>query len=116
MVVLLCFFLALLTSPYKSKSRLESRECRAPKSADRVAAQGQNDGGIGWHGAQLLDQFVNRHLSGFLVAGFVILPVATPCTTSVPPPGLVTGADPKTGRASSTVRPRRPQVDNHVGS
>jgi hypothetical protein len=40
MVVLLCFFLALLTSPFKSKSRLESRECRAPTSADRAAAQG----------------------------------------------------------------------------
>jgi hypothetical protein len=34
MVVLLCFFLALLTSPFNSKSRRESRECRAPTSAD----------------------------------------------------------------------------------
>src|SRR5437016_4678069 len=40
MVVLLCFFLALLTSPFKSKSWRESRECRAPTSADRAAAQG----------------------------------------------------------------------------
>jgi hypothetical protein len=32
MVALLCFFLPLLTSPPKSRSRIESRECRAPIS------------------------------------------------------------------------------------
>jgi hypothetical protein len=30
MVALLCFFLTLLASPFKSSSRLEAEKCRAP--------------------------------------------------------------------------------------
>jgi len=37
MIALICFVLAVLASPFKSKSRLEG----APTSADRLAAQGE---------------------------------------------------------------------------
>jgi hypothetical protein len=40
MIALIWFVLAVLASPFKSKSRLEA-ECGAPTSADRLAAQGE---------------------------------------------------------------------------
>jgi hypothetical protein len=40
MIALLCFFLTLLASPLKSKSRLEAEERGAPTSADHFAAEG----------------------------------------------------------------------------
>jgi hypothetical protein len=38
MIALLCLFLTLFASPFKSKSRLEGRERCAPTSADHIAA------------------------------------------------------------------------------
>src|SRR5260370_2170116 len=44
MVALICFVLAVLALPFKSKSRLEAENAGAPTSADRFATQGEREG------------------------------------------------------------------------
>src|SRR5260370_42185044 len=44
MVALICFVLAVLALPFKSKSRLEAENAGAPTSADRFATQGERAG------------------------------------------------------------------------
>jgi hypothetical protein len=41
MIAFLFFVLAVMASPFKSKSRLEAEKCGAPTSADRLAARGE---------------------------------------------------------------------------